>query len=163
MKNILDKTIGTFSVILLAVMTIMGCWQVFTRFVLDNPSTVSEEFLRFSMIWLTMIGSAYVYGKRKHLAIIFVVRLFPKKIQTVVYFLVEAFVMLFAIVIFIMGGMTAFQNAIGQVSPSLRMPMEYVYLCLPVGGVLFLLYSLVNIIEFFKGDKNLDQEEITTT
>ena len=151
LKKILDKVIGTFSVILLAVMTFMGCWQVFTRFVLDNPSTFSEEFLRFSLIWLTMIGRAYVYGRKKHLAIVFIVRKFPKKVKPIIDLLVEAFVMLFSVVIFIMGGMNAFQNAVGQVSPALRIPMEYLYLCLPVGGVLFLLYSLIGIVEFFKG------------
>ena len=60
---------------------------------------------------------------------------------------VEACVMFFSIVILILGGTNAFKNAIGQVSPALRLPMEYLYLSLVVGGVLFLIYSLINLYE----------------
>ena len=54
--------------------------------------------------------------------------------------------------------MTAFQNAVGQVSPSLQMPMQYLYLSLVVGGVLFLFYSAMNLAELFKKDKQVPQE-----
>ncbi|MBM4761492.1 TRAP transporter small permease [Bacillus sp. B15-48] len=153
MKKLLDKVVGTFSVVLLAAMVVMALWQVFTRFILNSPSTFTEEFLRFSLIWLTMVGGAYVLGQKKHLAIVFFARKLPQKSQLAVTLLVEAFVILFAVVIMILGGMTAFQNAMGQVSPSLRMPMEYLYLSLPVGGVMFLLYSLLDIAKVFSDRK----------
>lgn len=163
MKDILDKIIGMSSAILLAVMAIMACWQVFTRFVLDNPSTFSEEFLRYSLIWLTMIGGAYVYGKKKHLAIVFIARKFPKGAQKIVSLTVELFTIVFAVAIMIIGGMTAYENAIGQVSPSLGMPVQYLYLSLPVGGVLFLFYSLIGMIEIFKKNKTISNEDVTTS
>ncbi len=159
MKLVLDRIIGTLSVILLAVMSAMGCWQVFTRFVLGSPSTVSEEFLRFSLIWLTMLGAGYVYGQKRHLAIVFIARKFPKKSQFVINLIVELFAILFSVLILIMGGITALQNAAGQVSPSLRLPMEYLYLSLPVGGVLFLIYSLIGIVEIFSNNRRVQTEE----
>ncbi len=70
MRNIVDKVCGAIICMLLGLMVIIACWQVFTRFVISNPSTVSEEILRYSLIWLTMIGSAYAYGKKKHLAVV---------------------------------------------------------------------------------------------
>lgn len=46
-----------------------GTWQIFTRWILHNPSTVTDEFLRYVLIWASMIGSAYCFYKDKHLAL----------------------------------------------------------------------------------------------
>lgn len=64
MRKIVDRVTAFLTCSLMIVMVLIACWQVFTRFVLNSPSTVSEEFLRYSLIWLTMIGSAYAYGKK---------------------------------------------------------------------------------------------------
>lgn len=159
MRKILDRITGFFTVSLLSVMVVMAIWQVFTRFILKSPSTTSEEFLRFSLIWLTMVGGAYVYGKNQHLAVVFVARKFPKAAQAVIGLFVEACVMLFSIVILILGGANAFKNAIGQVSPALRLPMEYLYLSLVVGGVLFLIYSLINLYDLIIKKRHMQTPE----
>lgn len=160
MRKIVDRITATLTCSLMIVMVVVSSWQVFTRFVLNAPSTVSEEFLRYSLIWLTMIGSAYAYGKRKHLAVVFVARKVPEKYQLYVNLLVEAVVLLFVIVILFFGGIKASQNAIGQVSSALGIQMKYLYLSLVVSSVLFLFYSIIHIIEYFADFK---QRKISQT
>lgn len=160
MRKIVDRITATLTCSLMIVMVVVASWQVFTRFVLNAPSTVSEEFLRYSLIWLTMIGSAYAYGKRKHLAVVFVARKVPEKYQLYVNLLVEAVVLLFVIVILFFGGIKASQNAIGQVSSALGIQMKYLYLSLVVSSVLFLFYSIIHIIEYFADFK---QRKISQT
>lgn len=157
MKKIMDRVTAFLTCLLMIVMVLIACWQVFTRFVLGDPSTVSEEFLRYALIWLTMIGSAYAYGRKKHLAVVFVARKIPAKFQIFVNLLVEAIVLIFIFVIMLLGGTRAYQNAVGQVSSALGIPMEYLYLSLVVSGILFLLYSFLNIAEHFKKNKDLSQ------
>lgn len=61
-------------------MVIVAIWQVFTRYVLNSPSTISEELLRYSLIWVSMLGAAYAFGNKKHIAIEFIIeKLSPKK------------------------------------------------------------------------------------
>lgn len=153
MKKFIDRITEVLTSSLLAFMVLVAIWQVFTRFVLQNPSTVTEEILRYGLIWLTMIGGAYVYGKNQHLAIVFIARKLPEKFQPAIALFVEASVMVFAIVMLIIGGMNTVQNAAGQVSAALQMPMQFYYLGLPVGGVLFLLYSAFNLAELTKKNK----------
>ncbi|WP_428910768.1 TRAP transporter small permease [Niallia sp. Krafla_26] len=153
MKVVIDRITEILTGSLLAFMVIIAVWQVFTRFVLQSPSIVTEEMLRYGLIWLTMVGGAYVYGKNQHLAIVFIARKFPEKIQPLIALFVEASVMIFAIVMLIMGGMNTVQNAVGQVSPALQMPMQYYYLSLPVGGGLFLFYSAFNLAGLTKKNK----------
>ena len=52
-----------------------SCRNGFGRFVpsvcpdsVKNPSTLTEEFVRFALVWLAMLASAYVVGKG-HLAV----------------------------------------------------------------------------------------------
>ena len=68
-RGLIDKIIQVLSTIIMGVMVIAVCWQVITRYILNNPSTVTEEALRYLLIWVTMVGGAYAYGRRKHLAI----------------------------------------------------------------------------------------------
>ena len=154
MRRIVDKVTAFLTCSLMIVMVLVACWQVFTRFVLNSPSTVSEEFLRYSLIWLTMVGSAYAYGKKKHLAVVFVARKVPEKYQLYLNLLVEAFVLVFIAVILLFGGTKAYQNAVGQVSSALGMPMQYLYLSLIISGVLFLFYLILHIKDYFTKTNN---------
>ncbi|WP_227937016.1 TRAP transporter small permease [Alkalihalobacillus deserti] len=157
MRKIVDTVTAVLTCSLMTVMVITACWQVFTRFVLSAPSTVSEEFLRYSLIWLTMVGSAYAYGKKKHLAVVFVARKIPEKYQIFVRLLVEAVVMVFIVVILLFGGIKAYQNAVGQISSAIGMPIEYLYLSLIVSGVLFLFYLVLHVKEYFAKAKPTSQ------
>ena len=69
MRKIIDKVIEIMCTAIMGFMVIAVCWQVFTRFVLKNPSTTTEEILRYMLVWTTMVGGAYAYGRRKHLSI----------------------------------------------------------------------------------------------
>ena len=44
-----------------------GTWQIFTKMILNNPSTVTDEFLRYVLIWASLIGSAYCFYRDEHL------------------------------------------------------------------------------------------------
>lgn len=157
MKRIVDKLLTVITCILMVAMVLVACWQVFTRFVLDSPSTVSEEFLRYSLIWLTMLGSAYAYGAKKHLAVVFVVRRVPLNFQVYINLLVELIMLVFILGILLFGGAVAYRNAQGQISSALGIPIEFTYLSLIVSGVLFLFYAIFHIAGHLAEKKRLIQ------
>ena len=59
---------------------------------------------------------------------------------------VQVLFILFAAVIMIYGGWQASLVTMGQISPSLSIPMGYVYLSVPVSGAIMLLYSVMNLL-----------------
>ncbi|HIT64952.1 MAG TPA: TRAP transporter small permease subunit, partial [Candidatus Ventrimonas merdavium] len=69
--KVLDKILETVLGILVAVMVAACFWQVFTRFILNSPSKYTEELLRYMLIWTTMMGVPYAYGKDRHQSVIF--------------------------------------------------------------------------------------------
>ena len=66
MRKVIDKIIEILCTLIMGYMVLDVCWMVIARFVLKNPSTTSEEVLRYLLVWTTMIGGAYAYGRRKH-------------------------------------------------------------------------------------------------
>ena len=49
-RGLIDKIIQVLSTIIMGVMVIAVCWQVITRYILNNPSTVTEEALRYLLL-----------------------------------------------------------------------------------------------------------------
>lgn len=150
MRKIIDKVIEVLCTIIMGIMVVAVCWQVFTRFVLKNPSTVTEEMLRYLLVWTTMVGAAYAYGRRKHLSIGVVAKKLPPAGQTVLDIGVQAVVVAFCVIVMILGGRRLVTTAEGQISAALGIPMPYIYACLLVAAVLFIFYALLFIAEDVK-------------
>lgn len=79
MTKIVNKILEYILAALVVVM-VFGClWQIITRFILNNPSSWTEELVRYTLIWLTMLGVPYAYGKEQHIALTFITDKFTKK------------------------------------------------------------------------------------
>ena len=68
-KQPIDRLLAGFTVAVMAMLVVCVVWQVFSRYVLAQPSTMTDEIARFSMIWVGLLGAAYATGKRRHLSI----------------------------------------------------------------------------------------------
>ena len=58
--KIINKILGTVISVLVAVMVLACCWQVITRFLLNDPSQWTEEFLRYALIWMTTVSYTHL-------------------------------------------------------------------------------------------------------
>ena len=79
LKTSLERALAALTSFMLAVMVCLMLWQVFTRYVLQTPALFTEEMLRFTMIWMALLGSAYCFGRRKHLSLVFVLEALPPR------------------------------------------------------------------------------------
>ena len=150
MRKIVDGIISVLCTAIMAIMVIAVCWQVITRFILNSPSTVTEEALRYLLVWTTMVGAAYAYGRRKHLSINLLMKKLSPKAQTVLDIFVQGIVVAFCIIVMIMGGARLCSTAADQSSAALGIPMPYIYSCLIVSAILFIFYALIFIVEDMK-------------
>lgn len=150
MRKVIDKIIEILCTVIMGYMVLAVCWQVITRFILKNPSTLTEEILRYLLVWTTMVGGAYAYGRRKHLSINMLTKKLPHKQQKMLDIIIQVIVIVFAVVVMIMGGFHLVGTTSNQISAALHLPMPYVYASIPVGGILIIFYSLIFIIEDIK-------------
>lgn len=102
------------------------------------------------LIWLTMMGVPYAYGKNSHLAINLIVKKFKPKNEIIAQIAIDAFIMILSVSVMIVGGIMVTANAAGQLSPAMQIPMQIYYVCVPVCGVLMVIYGLFKIAEHIK-------------
>lgn len=151
-KATLDRILGGVLAALMGVLVVDVVWQVLTRFVLRDPSSFTDELARFLLIWVGLLGAAYASGQRLHLAIDLVSgRLTPRRRQ-LLGVLIEAVVLVFAVSVLVVGGarLVGLTLLLGQTSAALGMPLGYVYLVLPISGVLMTFYAAFFIAEHLR-------------
>lgn len=102
----MDALVSGICVFLFAVMVIVGTYQIVTRFVFNNPSTISEELLTYTFAWMAMFASALVFGKRDHMRMSFLVDKIPAPQRKVLEIIIEVLVVAFAVIVLIYGGFT---------------------------------------------------------
>jgi TRAP-type C4-dicarboxylate transport system permease small subunit len=149
LKKILDRSLETLVIVVMAVLVLDVLWQVFTRRILNDPSTVTEELATFMLVWVALLGAAVAMGRGAHLGIDYFVGKLPQRArlatETLVFFCVAAF----SLLVMIVGGvdLVASNLELGQESPALRVNMGYVYLAVPISGFFLTLYSVIGLVE----------------
>ena len=159
LRRILDLILGTVLSVLLGGMVVVLAWQVFSRYVLNSPSVSSEEILRSCVVWLSLLGAAYSCGKGTHMSIELIRDLVKPRARRGFEMLVPISFVIFAGGVMIPGGLRAMEIATGQTTAVLRLPMEWIYASLPASGVLFIVYSLLNLVDLLRAERERPGEE----
>lgn len=148
-KHILDTFLEVLVMISMAVLVIDVLWQVFTRFVLNDPSSWTEELATFLLIWVALLGAAVALGRGAHLGIDFFVGKLPKRLRIQTELLVFGLVTLFSFSVMGYGGLTLVLQTLRleQTSVALHIPMGYVYLAIPISGAFLVLYGFIGFFE----------------
>lgn len=154
LRNGLDWLLGSAICVLMGAMVINVLWQVFTRFVLHNPSSFTEEAARYMMIWVGLLGSAYATGKKSHLALDLITAQLQGARKRVSEVIIHSCVLLFALAVMVGGGgrLVWIQLSLGQQSAALQLKLGYVYLAVPLAGVFIVIYSLYALADALRGE-----------
>ena len=94
-KTVLDRSLEVLVMVVVAVLVLDVLWQVFTRFILNDPSTWTEELAVFLLVWVSLLGAAVALGRGAHLGIDYFVGKLPERTrlatEVFVFFCVAAF------------------------------------------------------------------------
>lgn len=159
LRNVIDKVMRALNAAAMAILTLLVIWQVFTRYILNSPSTWSEELAAYMFAWVTVFGAAYVFGKREHMNIPVIVERFSLRNQNSLQILAESLNFIFALTVMVYGGYEITKLTMGQMSSSLPLQMGYFYMCIPISGIFIALYSVLNIKDLLDARKDIVEEE----
>ena len=155
MRQKINRILEIVLVALFSIMLISVLWQVFSRFILGSPSTITDEISSFGLIWVGLLGAAYATGQKLHLAI----DLLPSKLVNRHRILFDGFVFvciaLFSFSVLIIGGgrLSWITFVLGQKSAALEIPLGIIYLVIPISGLLILYYSMDHCLQLIKKSK----------
>lgn len=147
MRTKIDSILGKTLVLIMSVMVINVLWQVFTRFVTGDPSSFTDELARYLMIWIGVLGAAYVSGRNLHVAIDILPTRSTEKTQKRLKTIVTLLVLLFVLFAFIIGGsrLVYISYVLGQQSPALQLPLAVVYIIIPISGLLIMYFKISDL------------------
>ncbi|SNS16782.1 TRAP transporter large permease subunit [Tropicimonas sediminicola] len=131
----LGRTLSVVVAALLAVMATAICYQVFSRYLFNSPSVVTEEVLRFSLIWMGFLAAGYCFMRGQHLSLTLVLDLLPERAANWFGVLNALLIMVFGAIL-IWGGWQSYFNNTFMKTPILQIPMGTLQLVVLICGVL---------------------------
>jgi len=154
-RKTIDKILEWGLVFLMSVLVIDVLWQVTSRYVMNSPSSFTDELAGYLLIWVGLLGAAYVEGKREHLAIDLLLQRSSPRRKFKLEMIISVVVILFAITVLIIGGSwlayTRFYLSVK--SSALGMPLGVVYLVLPISGLLITYFDIDNMVKMIKANR----------
>ncbi len=141
-----DRIAGFLIVIIFSIMIISCILQVYTRYVLNDSLSWTEELARYTFIWANLLAASFCVKNNSHAKVTAIFDLFPSGIQKYMNFVIQILIMIMAGVM-INQGIKMLLVTKTQLSPAIGMNMSLVYLAIPVSGVFIIFYSLINLIK----------------
>ena len=130
---------------LLVIITSVTVLQVFLRYVLNRPTSWSEEIALFGLIWFGLIAVAVGVRRHEHVAITFLRDKSPPVIGTALDYLAQVTIIIFMFVVMFYG-FDLIKLAGVQVLPASSWPKWWLYVPTVLGGALGMLNGFANIV-----------------
>lgn len=147
LRKILNQILRVLAGVSFLAMVVLTCWQVFTRYILQNPSSWSEELVSYLFAWMSLFGASIVVGERGHMNIPIVVERMGTRGRKFFAIFAEVIACVFAGVILVYGGIQITSLAMGQMTSSLGVAIGVFYVILPLSGVINIIYTILNIVD----------------
>ncbi|PIB35773.1 C4-dicarboxylate ABC transporter permease [Reichenbachiella sp. 5M10] len=148
----IDKVLEVALSLLMGFMVLNVLWQVGSRYLLNSPSTFTDEVSRYALIWVGLLGAAYACGKGMHVSIELLEQKLSDKKRRIQRYMIDALVLLFAVLALVIGGMRLMLITfeLGQTSSAIQIPLGYIYAVVPLSGFLICYYSISNMLNYTK-------------
>lgn len=132
--------------LLLALICVLGLWQVLARFVFSQPSTWTEEAMRRLLIWCVMLGVVVAFRRGALVSVDLMLRLSRGWWRQVVRWSITLSSLAFLAVLLWFGIDLAWRVRF-QTFASLDLSMAWAYAALPVGAALGLVAVLAQHLD----------------
>lgn len=154
-RETIDKILEWILVFLMSILVIDVLWQVASRYVMKSPSSFTDELAGFLLIWVGLLGATYVAGKREHLAIDLLLQRSKPERKRKLEMIISVIIILFAVMVLIIGGTwlvyTRFYLSVK--SAALGIPLGFVYLVLPISGILISYFDIDYLYKMVKQNR----------
>ena len=148
----LGAIVESVAAVLLAVVVVIVLVQVFGRYILRISLSWPEELARYVLVWLTFFGVAAAAATRSQIVVDTVLELVSPRARRVMEG-IGALAGLVAVALLVWTSRPLlFGPAGGSTSPATGIPSFWIYLAVPVGGVLLGAFALADLGRLLRGE-----------
>lgn len=145
--SLVDVAMRYFLVFLLAGMAFSICYQIISRYIFNAPSMLTQEFLRYSLIWLGLLGGGYCFVHGRHLNLPFLIDRLSGD-NAVRLNLLNATLTLLIGIMFMVAGYQSYLDNQGMKTAMFKIPVGILQLSMLICGFI-IVFSQVSIIWVF--------------
>lgn len=139
---------------MLAVASVLGIFQIFTRFVIEQPAEWTEVLIRFSLIWMVFLGIPAAFRQGAMVSVDVLYRWSPPSIRRVLDAVVSLAALVLIAVIVWFGWEYALRGRVQSVIGLEGVSMFWAYVAMPIGG----LFSVVAIVGNYLDPQRMELE-----
>ena len=133
--------------LMLAVAAALGVFQIFTRFVLEQPAEWSEVLIRFSLIWMVFLGIPMAFRQGAMVSVDALYRAVPTGAKRVLDLVVALAALTLMLIVLWWGWDYAVRGSVQTMAGLESVSMFWAYLAMPVGAAFSLLGILANYLD----------------
>lgn len=155
----INKVNEYFTMTMMVLMVVVVFMQILSRAVIGSSFTWTEEVARFFMIWVIFLGSAIAFRYGSHISIEAVYNLLSLRWKKIMHVLLTLVCLAFCYFL-ITKGFVLTQKSFTNLSPALGIPMGYVYMIMPISGIIMAANAVDMLVQFLTtGEKPKGEEE----
>lgn len=132
--------------------------QVFTRYVLGWVPLWGGELSRYLAIWIALLLTPVFVWQDRHLQVEIVFQKLSRRTQRLVRSGQLLVILAVGFMIADWGLVYAVESGFGQQSPSMDFQLFWVYLGLPISGILIILFTAAKLIEIHRHPETLEED-----
>lgn len=145
--KILVKINNFILILMLMLMFVLVFTNVITRYLMGFSLNWAEELSRYLMVWVAYLGIGLAMRDHRHASIQFLYDILPEKYVPYIKLLVSIVIIIFMVFLVILGFQYS-QFAMKNKTAVLRIPIGYIYLCIPIGALTFLLHYILILKDY---------------
>ncbi len=132
---------------MMALAAFLGVFQIFMRFVLEQPAEWTEVLIRFSLIWMVFLGIPAAFRQGAMVSVDVLYRWSPPKIKRVLDWVVCLSALALIAVIVWWGWDYANRGSVQSMIGLEGVSMFWAYLAMPVGGLFCVMGIIGNLLD----------------
>ena len=140
--------------LMMAIAASLAVFQIFTRFVLEQPAEWSEVLIRFSLIWMVFLGIPMAFRQGAMISVDALYRAVPTHIKRVLDLIVALAALVLMTIILWWGYDYAVRGSVQSMAGLETLSMLWAYIALPVGAV----FSIIAIVANYLDPRRMELE-----
>lgn len=125
----------------------LGVFQIFTRFVLEQPAEWTEVLIRFSLIWMVFLGIPMAFRQGAMISVDALYRAVPASLRHVLDWVIALAALTLMGLILWWGWDYARRGSMQTMAGLESLSMFWAYVALPAGALFSILSIVANLID----------------
>ena len=140
-----ERMITATTAVIMIILSVLICWQVFSRYILNSSPFWIEEISVISLMLIGLLGAAACIWTESHMSLELVVSRLPETFRVWLRAATDIMIGVFALFL-LERGIFLVQRTMGGILSSLPLAVGYTYLVLPIAGGLMVVFALFRAI-----------------